>query len=77
MDDAVKVPLYIRVIRRETERAFQVILDGNGPFHWLPKAHVADAEALAAGARDTTLFVSAWLAAEVRKRSAAGGDGER
>ena len=57
------VHLDVAVIRRETEKAFQVILE-DGSIHWLPKSQVADPEDYEAGDRDCTISITGWLASE-------------
>lgn len=47
------------IIRRETEKAFQVHLE-DGRFVWIPKSQIADAEDYAAGDKNGTISISAW-----------------
>lgn len=54
------VHLDVQVIRQETAKAFQVILEG-GQIWWLPKSQVSDAEDYKAGDRDCTLSIPEWL----------------
>lgn len=55
------VSLDVQVIRRETEKAFQVVL-ADGSIHWLPKSQVDSADNLEAGRRDLTIMVTEWIA---------------
>jgi hypothetical protein len=55
------VHLDVQVIRRETDKAFQVILE-DGSINWLPKSQVCDADEYQAGDRDLTMSVTEWIA---------------
>ena len=55
------VPVAIRIIRRETQAALQVIPLDTLPFVWLPKSQLEDADNLKAGDRDIVIEVPAWL----------------
>lgn len=54
------VHLDVQVIRRETDRAFNVVLQ-DGRIWWIPKSQVADAGEYEAGDRDVTLSVTEWI----------------
>jgi hypothetical protein len=55
------VSLDVQVIRRETEKAFQVIL-ADGSIHWIPKSQVDYADEYRAGDRYLTMLVTEWIA---------------
>ncbi len=61
MSDEDWVHLDVAVIRQETEKAFQVILE-DGSIHWLPKSQIADADDYTAGDRNCTVSVTRWIA---------------
>ena len=58
------VHLNVRVIARETEKAFKVFLEDGGEPLWLPKSQVADAENYNAGDRDCVVSITEWFANE-------------
>lgn len=57
---SIAVP--IRVVRRSTERAIQVILSEH-PYHivWLPRSAVLDGFMISEGERDIVIFVSEFI----------------
>lgn len=57
---SIAVP--IRVVRRSTERAIQVILSEH-PYHivWLPRSAVLDGFILSGGERDIVIYVSDFI----------------
>ncbi len=57
------VHLDVQVIRQESDKAFQVVLE-DGSIHWLPKSQVDDADAYESGDRDVTISITEWLAKE-------------
>lgn len=57
----------IKVIRRETKNAFQVILENILIFLWLPKSQITAAEIYWAGQRDVVMEVSEWIMQAKRK----------
>lgn len=57
------VHLDVEVIRQETAKAFQVVLE-DGSMHWLPKSQVSNVEDYKAGLRNCTVSITEWLANE-------------
>jgi len=57
------VYINVQVIRQETEKAFQVVLE-NGQIIWLPKSQISDSEDYEAGDRDVELAITQWIATE-------------
>ncbi len=60
MSQSGYVDLEVQVIRKETDAAFNVVLE-DGRIWWLPKSQVADADDYEAGDRDLTLSVTEWI----------------
>jgi hypothetical protein len=56
------VHLDVEEIRRETDRAFLLVLDGEEV--WVPKSQVSDPEDYAEGDRDVSLSVTDFIAHE-------------
>jgi hypothetical protein len=54
------VHLPVRVIRRETPKAFSVCLE-DGRIWWLPKSQVHNADEYQAGDRDCVIAIPDWL----------------
>ena len=48
------------VVRRETEKAFQVILD-DGTLHWFPRSQTRDGDSVQAGDRTFAMHVTRWI----------------
>lgn len=61
MSYSANVCLNVRVIRQESEKAFNVIL-ADGMIYWVPKSQVPDAGSYKAGDRDVPMSVSRWFA---------------
>lgn len=57
------VHVAVHVIRQESDKAFQVVLE-DGTIHWLPKSQIANAGDYEAGDRDLTLSITEWIAGE-------------
>lgn len=55
------VHLDVRIIRQETEKAFQVVLE-DGSFHWLPKSQISEPDDYEAGDENCTISITEWLA---------------
>jgi hypothetical protein len=51
----------VRVVRRETEKAFQVIT-ADGRKEWLPRSQMAGPGNYHAGDRDVAMLVTEWIA---------------
>lgn len=60
MSEQEWVHLDVAVIRKETEKAFNVQLE-DGRIMWLPKSQISDADDYEAGDRDCTISVTAWI----------------
>lgn len=54
------VHLDVQVIRQETQKGFQVILE-SGKIYWLAKSAVANQERYQAGDRNCTVSVKEWF----------------
>ncbi len=61
MSEQEWVHLDFAVIRKETDKAFNVQLE-DGSIHWFPKSQVADADDYKAGDRNGVISVTAWIA---------------
>ncbi len=61
MSEQEWVHLEVAVIRKETDRAFNVQLE-DGRIYWLPKSQVSDADDYEAGDRNCTMSITSWLA---------------
>jgi hypothetical protein len=68
------IDLAVRVIRKESEKAFNVCLD-DGRIWWLPKSQVTDAEQYQAGDRECTMTIPEWLYDLKEKEAADSGEG--
>src|SRR3954465_6386812 len=51
----------VRVVRRATERAIQVVPRDSLPFAWLPRSRLPAGDEIAAGDRDLIIEVPDWL----------------
>jgi hypothetical protein len=60
--------LNVLVVRRETEKSFQVVLD-NRKIYWLPKKCVQDAGDYKAGDRDCEMSIPDWLWEKIQDES--------
>lgn len=56
------VHLDVERIKKETEKAFLVTIDGED--YWLPKSQISDADDYCDGDQDVTLSITEWLAEE-------------
>lgn len=56
------VHLNIEEIKKETDKAFLVTIDGED--YWLPKSQISDAEDYCDGDQDVTLSVTEFIAEE-------------
>lgn len=57
------VHLEVSEIKRETDKAFLVVLE-DGAEHWLPKSQIADADDYSEGDTNCTVSITEWLAGE-------------
>lgn len=59
----VWIRLHINLVKKETGKAFLVLLD-SGDEVWLPKSHIREPDELAEGDTFTSCAISEWLANE-------------
>jgi len=63
MSQSGYVHIDVERIVRETDKAFQVLLEG-GELVWLPKSQIADADAYEVGDEDASMSITEYIARE-------------
>jgi hypothetical protein len=66
--------LDVRLIRQETDLAFQVILQCRRRFWWLPKRQIQNHEQFQTGQENVTMIVPDWLVDEKEEEWQNAGD---